>query len=246
MGFNYLCIFKIFFNGNRYLYLCNDSKWLEYCVRYIQDNETYLSQEAKYAKENEYHILLWPTVIYDELLQGLYNFDIWNGISIFKKSKNYVEIWGFATSRDKPQISNFYINKIELLKSFTRFFNESGKKIIDCQDTSKLAIYTNMQQTNIFDFEDPYDMKEINKFIASTIPQKYPILSPYGEVFLSPREKQCLNLMSFGKTAKEAALELNISSKTVELYMKNIKQKTQTHNKADLIKMFKYSTQQWF
>ncbi len=53
--------------------------------------------------------------------------------------------------------------------------------------------------------------------------------------YLSPREKDVLNLICSGHTIKEAAYELNLSVHTVQSYHKNIMKKFKVNRTADLI-----------
>ena len=75
-----------FFPDGKYLYLCNNLDWVRHCLRHIQDNESSLGQEINHAQENEFYTLVWPTEPYDPLLKDLFDYNIWNGMSIFKKS----------------------------------------------------------------------------------------------------------------------------------------------------------------
>ena len=54
----------------------------------------------------------------------------------------------------------------------------------------------------------------------------------------SQREKEVLLTLSMGKTAKEAARLLNLSPRTIEFYLNNLKHKTGAHNKLQLINFF--------
>lgn len=51
----------------------------------------------------------------------------------------------------------------------------------------------------------------------------------------TPREKQVINLLIRGKTAKEIAFELNLSKRTIEHYIENIKLKMNVDTKSQLI-----------
>ncbi len=62
--------------------------------------------------------------------------------------------------------------------------------------------------------------------------------SNFSKVLLTVRETECARLLILGKTTKEIARGLNISPKTVEVYINNIKQKTGCHYKHDLIKFY--------
>ena len=53
---------------------------------------------------------------------------------------------------------------------------------------------------------------------------------------LSPREKECLLLLSTGYAMKEAASKLCLSPRTVEQHLYNIKHKMKIHSKNAIIK----------
>lgn len=55
------------------------------------------------------------------------------------------------------------------------------------------------------------------------------------DVHLSKREAECLYQLRLGKTAKESAKALNISPRTVETHLENIKQKTLCKTKLELM-----------
>lgn len=59
-----------------------------------------------------------------------------------------------------------------------------------------------------------------------------------GDVYLSKREKEVMSYLVRGKTAKEIALLMNRSRRTVEHHIVNIKQKSQCHSKSALIDKF--------
>lgn len=54
-------------------------------------------------------------------------------------------------------------------------------------------------------------------------------------IHLTNREAEVLKLVSFGLSAKEAAIELDISPCTVERHVENVRLKTRTRNRAHMI-----------
>lgn len=54
---------------------------------------------------------------------------------------------------------------------------------------------------------------------------------------LSKRELQCLQLSIRGKSARQAAIEMGISQRTVEEYLNNIKRKMGVKTKAEMIEI---------
>ena len=59
--------------------------------------------------------------------------------------------------------------------------------------------------------------------------------SELNKTYLSKRQLSCANLLLSGLTQKEIAAYLNLSPRTIETYIENIKQKLQCRNKTDLI-----------
>jgi len=57
---------------------------------------------------------------------------------------------------------------------------------------------------------------------------------------LSPRQEECLFWLLRGKSAKEIAILLGVSNRTVEHYIELIKEKSRTKNKAELVDLATY------
>jgi DNA-binding CsgD family transcriptional regulator len=52
---------------------------------------------------------------------------------------------------------------------------------------------------------------------------------------LSKREKECLQYLTRGMTAKQIARILNLSPRTIEFYIENMKNKLECHNRIELV-----------
>ena len=59
-----------------------------------------------------------------------------------------------------------------------------------------------------------------------------------NKVSLSSREIEILSIICRGYTAKSTAEKLDISIRTVQHHINNIKQKTDTHHRTDLAKLY--------
>lgn len=58
---------------------------------------------------------------------------------------------------------------------------------------------------------------------------------------LTPRERDCVNCLSQGKTCKEIARRFNISYRTVEKHVENVKNKLKCYRRSDIVsKIFEY------
>lgn len=57
--------------------------------------------------------------------------------------------------------------------------------------------------------------------------------TPVGDTYLTPREADCVKLVSQGKKYKETAKALSLSLRTVEFYIQNVKKKFNCRNKKN-------------
>lgn len=56
-----------------------------------------------------------------------------------------------------------------------------------------------------------------------------------NSISLSIRQQQCASFLLQGMTAKEIARELNLSKRTIEHYIENLRKKLSCRNKSQLI-----------
>ena len=67
------------------------------------------------------------------------------------------------------------------------------------------------------------------------VSKKYYLGEMYDEVYLSQREADCMFYLLNGKTNVAAADQLDLSPRTVEFYVSNMKKKLNCTNKFELI-----------
>lgn len=160
-----------------------------------------------------------------------YNSD--NGITFTKKHADCCEFFLFGADKKNEQIINFYINHLDLLKNFTDYFLEQSKILMRSAMKNLISIKLTPihpnEIKNIYTHQDK--MASINKLILSTAKSNFYSL-------LSHREKSCINGIIAGKSAKMIARELNLSHRTIEYYIENIKKKTGCNTKYALLKEF--------
>lgn len=66
----------------------------------MHNNEgTFLSKEIGHVPEDDYYRFLLPTKKSDYLMSALYDYNIWNGLSIFKQREDSIKLGGFAADR---------------------------------------------------------------------------------------------------------------------------------------------------
>jgi DNA-binding CsgD family transcriptional regulator len=228
-----------------YLRIYNDCKYLSllngfenYLTNYYN---TILTQEEFFIKllkttspDGKPHFYLGPTE-YDQVppIISLYiENNFWHDFAITYRNNDYCEMFWFAFYKDSGDKSNFYIQNLDSLVKFSNHFKASLDDIILSFDKNKLAVYPKkFDLSPIFSEEKENFNAYLNKNLI--------IKNSMGRtVSLAPRELQCLENLVKNKTAKESAKILNLSHRTVEAYINNLKQKLGVTYKKELFNLY--------
>jgi hypothetical protein len=75
-------------------------------------------------------------------LSTLYECDVWNTLSIYKKNENAVDAFYFTSTRKNHRIISTYFNNLGVFEGFSHFFKEKIKDMINPQDMKKTSFQT--------------------------------------------------------------------------------------------------------
>ncbi|CAH0539220.1 LuxR C-terminal-related transcriptional regulator [Vibrio marisflavi] len=134
--------------------------------------------------------------------------------------EDYTEYCTFYSPASEVQAINNYMNDLDYLKKFRRFFRHHAKEFIREADEHKLIL--------------PWITTERH----SNSPAPRIITSPFSDsnsIILTPREEEISELLLDGLTAKESSEVLCVSSRTVEQHIYNIKRKFGVNRRSKLI-----------
>ena len=92
--------------------------------------------------------------------------------------------------------------------------------------------YSNLQETDIFN-ENRDDTTSSAQ--PSSVKITYPLPAPFDHLYLTEREAECVFCLLQHHTIKSTSILLNLSARTVEFYLKNIKTKLKIRTKSALI-----------
>ncbi len=137
-----------------------------------------------------------------------------NSFSIIKKCETYHEIWNYASSKDNHAIINFYLNNIGFIESFSFGFKENMRDLIVQYENDKM-------RRSLPDTTDHLPIAANHKHVKHT--------------GLSHRQLQCAHLLIKGMSYKQIANILELSPRSVELYISIMKNKLGCRTKSELI-----------
>jgi DNA-binding CsgD family transcriptional regulator len=175
----------------------------------------------------EQGVSLWELNSHNLIYQdGKKYFSYGNGITICENNINFKELYSFYSMSDEIEMNRFFLNQLPNLKKFKNFFLEKASPIIDKVD--KYLPPEQYQQKPMT--TEKKDIATIFESLRGKTDKKAP---------LSHRELQCLSLLSLGNSIKEIASKLDLSPRTIEHYITNIKIKWNVRKISELIYMIK-------
>jgi DNA-binding CsgD family transcriptional regulator len=165
------------------------------------------------------------------------DFKIAHGITLVKKNENSAEIFSFASEPENEGIITWYLNNIDILEAFIHSFKDRGQVLLKRAEADRLILpkcMTAGENEILFPISgSDQDTRKsfleeikINRLLINDLPKK---------TYLTRKELTCITMMMRGKTTKETAKLLNISSRTVESFINSSKLKMEVKNSAELI-----------
>ena len=168
-------------------------------------------------------------------------FDIDNGLTIIQPVDDYLELYYFGTKKENYAHVETYKNNIDLFYRFIIFFKEQAKDLMDQADEDRFFLPGLSEDKPQSRLEDNIaSIRQI--FLAATKPSKivtkdfnaYPVALTY-------REAEVMYYLSKFATAKAVANHLDISYRTVETHLSNIKEKLGYKKKGELLRSLQNS-----
>jgi DNA-binding CsgD family transcriptional regulator len=182
-------------------------------------------------------IALHEQPIFNHIFRDAKQFKIDNGITFTERDENSCTFYQIGTTPENAHLINFYMNNLDVIKLFIKYFKEKASDLIKLAEANRIISYDSIKksaslQKNISPLTSP---KMFEYFLKQISFEKYCLGQQYGNNYFTPREAQCVYYLLKGYTAKQVALALNISSRTVEYYIDTIKLKLNTRTKSQAI-----------
>lgn len=229
-----LLTFRRFSYTGELLYIFNDDIWMDYSFNNTCWHSKTFDNRIKELFTKKFIDYIWPFYpeIKDPVYNALYAHNIWNGIIMYRKYENCFEAYAFASTKEKTELTHFYLNNIKILDEFILFFKDKANSFIFPKD-KKVYIPHGLN----LPAAPPIAEDKIKNFFEQTKVTKYFLAIKGNEINISEREAECLYYLSKGKAVKEIALLLKLSSRTIEANINNIKMKANATT-SDLIEAF--------
>jgi DNA-binding CsgD family transcriptional regulator len=226
---------RLYKDGTRFS-LCSNALWSNYLSKEV-DSHDLIIERNKIKNLPKY--ILWQgsldiyTASIFQVAREQFNID--HGFTLIEYNKEYADLYYFASSRDNHDIQNFYINNIDILESFVSCYKSKGECLIKLAEQKRTTPRIEHGYQEFPLSEEIIKFNKIKNTYFNSIDDK--IKLPYIDTTFSQREIQCIKLLSKGFAAKKIAATLNLSHRTVENYIANIKSKLNISSKAQLVEI---------
>lgn len=171
----------------------------------------------------------------------MHQHNIWNYFTVFKHYDHYIEAFSFATTNHHNAFLNDCLNKMAKIYRCIVCFHDLAKNITNLEDLNRSSNFKDGLFSRKKSFLSKHD-KNIQSFLKETEIIKFPLIIENGISYFSPRQLQCVYLLSRGRKYKEIAKELSIGPRAVETHIEKARVKAKCQDNSCLIKTFQGST----
>ncbi len=223
-------IYQKNFDDGTEIRLFNQPKWCAFFYEQeLYKQSVFESKPSQYVKNR----ILWNSIPqHSAVLSKARQFNIDHGITFVEPVSDGCEFFFIGAPADKPEVMRRYVTRIDLLGKFIIYFRERATPLIEQAKQNKIYIPNKFEAAPLTLIETQC-IFDTQGFLSALQPQMQA---------LSPRERACADLLLQGYTIKMIAKELDLSPRTVETYLEHVKQKTNTHSKAQLLQALRKLT----
>lgn len=233
---NYFCYCR-YFPDKSYIALSSDPAWAKhfYYTQYPSAGyEGKALQSGIYFSQNINHIGCTQKMVEDMRL----NFNLYEVFVFLNLNKEYCDMSIYCMKKVTYDPVNFYLRNLNLLESFNLFFQEKAESLITQASSNRIYIPQSFEKSfaiKEMPFSDNHSLKGLHNKFKHFKKDSSCALYDSMNMQLTNQEIKCLDLIVRGKTSKMIGKILNISYRTVETHMQNIKRKLNVQSKAELI-----------
>ena len=227
---NYLNVIRKYEDGSVF-YLCSNQSWLE---NYIGKNYPALGAFEHHPEYADLKYVLWTGMPDDPVFKDTRNmFDTIYGVTITRKHKGFCDYFNFGSLAKDSSILNLYVNKFDLFEKAIDYFYDKTGKLIEQADKNRLVIPDDIKKELILQSDLQAQLETDSLADTSKYKRHYIGDSHKGE-YLTERELECIRLAVIGKSAIEISMILNVSRRTVEAHLDNVKSKFNCYKQMQL------------
>lgn len=146
---------------------------------------------------------------------------------MIERYSTFHDIYVFCTDVGNEEIINFYLNEQAYIEKFKQYFKSKAKLLLKKSQKHRIFIPEFMRP----EIDWNYHRQKAPDFASF----RYSISVGTRDIEFTQREVECLKYLTHGYSTKYLAKTLNISPRTVEFHVENIKNKMQMRTLSEAL-----------
>lgn len=237
-GIDYFIYSRYYADGSIYVLSTNDQVYTHFfnnnysLIPFIQSE--LISNKFSYypTLNNKYELFIQE--MYD--MQNLFN--VYHSLFLFELQNDYLDMFIYSSRLNSYGVINFYNNYFDILEKFSSYFRSQASKLIKKSNQHKIILPEKMRPDYIFSNDNNKMLVKKQEIEKNLAVKRYVLSSPkYENVHITRREGEILTYLTKGYTAKELAKLINISEKTIDAHLSNIKNRLGLTRKRELFEV---------
>jgi DNA-binding CsgD family transcriptional regulator len=228
---NYFRFFKLWADGS-YIRLSTHPAWT---YHYMTNHYNFIASPNILFKPEETSFQLFDISTSKNKFSGVLKaakdlYDLDHGLSIQETFNDYIEIYDFTAASNCYEINELYLQYMDSIKKFIRYFRSQAQTIIEQAEKNKFKMFSIPSENK------NHDLQNKERFEQQIELDYLKIHNDGLNISLTKRETQCVIELIQGSSNKMIGKKLNLSQRTVDSYMENIKIKLNCNVKSQIIK----------
>lgn len=229
---------KQFNNGARIM-LSNKPQWVkDYYDLALFDSSLFEKKPSDY--ESGFNVWLgdYDLPVYQH---GRRYYNTADCITITEPQHDSCEHYLFSVAPEHSKTIQYLVNHIDILYHFISFVRDRGELLLKKSEKSKI-ILNDIDGDHYFKMQNSQGKFEESRklfYNQTRLRRYYYDVDGRYKIKFTERELTCISYLLNNKTAEETSTLMNISRRTVESYLDNIKDKLNCKNKVVLIEQLK-------
>ncbi len=233
--------YMIAFNDGSYYQSIENLECLKKWVTNVETSSIFCARNVTSSFDGYYNFTIWPEEPTCSAMKIYKEFGMWNGMTVSKMNKDYTELYWFTKQNAEDGFHRFFIRNKQFLVKFIDYFRSHKKSLFIPASNNQQELFKFKRGFDLDIVQSEYIKNEstfINEAVGALILDPMLVSNFKETTRLSSRELEVLSIIGIGHTAKTASNNLNISIKTIDYHIANIKRKLQLNFKSDLIQYY--------
>lgn len=243
LNITYFCHVRID-NNEKFSAIANNPQFAEHYLK-----NKYYNADIHMDKDNSLgNMILWDAIPKcgetEELDVVAAAYNVRHTFTLIENNVDSRDYYHFSTHLDDWSINQIYLSNLDLLKKFIHYFKVTMRHSRQLSNAYQWQ-YGIDDDASGFSIQDNYITESANvrgEFLHSLSSNKpheneIVLLRNNSEelLTLAPQQSKCLLLLAKGLSCKEIALQLNLSYRTVEFYLRNLRKSLGYRNSKEMI-----------